>query len=143
MDIKQALKNIRLSKNFNALEFANSLDGFAIEVPDIRLFECLQYVRDKVGSISITSGFRTLAFNSKVGGSDNSYHTKGLAVDFTFAAMTKYSQLQLLDLLSQAGFRNVGLYYQKGVLQWIHADIGAKWTNWKTHNTIQYKIYEV
>lgn len=42
-------------------------------------------VRDLLGSkpIIVSSGYRSPAVNKKVGGSDNSAHTKGWAVDFT------------------------------------------------------------
>lgn len=45
----------------------------------------MKLVRDLLGSkpIIVSSGYRSPAVNKKVGGSDNSAHTKGWAVDFT------------------------------------------------------------
>lgn len=146
MDIKEALANIKLSKNFTALEFANKQDGCAIKVPDIKLFECLQKVRDKVGSMTITSGYRTEKFNASINGSDNSNHLTGHALDVVAEGLKKLSQQQILDLFVTAGFTNVGIYYKGKSLAWVHADISPRWpekNGWKNYKTASYKIYSV
>lgn len=123
MKIKDVLQGIQLSKNFNALEFANTEDGNAILVPDITLFTKLQLLRNEVGPVEITSGYRTKEYNEKVGGIPNSYHTHGLAADVRFNH-SKYSKRQLTELFRAIGFTNVGFYYVKKKLDRFHLDIG-------------------
>jgi len=123
MTIEQVLKGIKLSKNFSAYEFCNSKDGMAIELPDISLFTKLQALRDKVGSVTITSGYRTASYNKKVGGDPNSNHLKGLAVDVKFA--TRSSVEQLKELFEGLGFSNIGIYINKDkTYAWFPLDIG-------------------
>ena len=144
MDIKEALGNIKLSKNFTALEFCNSQDGYAIKVPDIRLFECLQKLRDKVGLVKLTSGYRTKAFNAKVKGSANSNHMKGEAVDIQFT--TKLTVDQLKDLFAFCGFNNVGIYLRNEQYAWFHLDISPRWNvgnGWQHYKNIAFKVYNV
>ena len=42
----------------------------------------LQKVRDKLGVVMVTSGYRSPELNKAIGGSATSYHCKGLAADF-------------------------------------------------------------
>lgn len=146
MTIEQALRNIKLAKNFTAYEFCNSEDGFAIEMPDIRLFVNLQKLRDKVGSIDITSGYRTEEYNKKVGGSFNSNHLLGEAVDIKFD-FSKYTEQQIKDFAVSYGFSNLGIYYNSSKkIQWLHLDISKKWnaTNgWQHYKSIAFKTYTV
>lgn len=131
MDIKEILGNIQLSKNFTALEFANSKDGYALELPNIDLVNKLQTLRDEVGSIEITSGYRTEEFNKSIGGSKNSYHLQGLAVDcrFNFA---RYTKERLTKLFKAIGFTNVNFYIKKdGSIDRVHLDIGKTWNGEK------------
>jgi uncharacterized protein YcbK (DUF882 family) len=124
MDIEVALKNIQLSKNFKAIEFANTKDGFAILLPNPELVHKMQLLRDEVGSIEVISGTRTVEYNKKVGGSLNSYHLDGLAVDCKFNH-SKYTKERLTKLFQVIGFTNVNFYYDsKGLLRHFHLDIG-------------------
>ena len=41
----------------------------------------LDPLREKIGAIKITSGYRTPAYNKQIGGATNSQHCKGEAVD--------------------------------------------------------------
>ena len=58
----------------------------------------LQVIRDKLGPITITSGYRDPRVNAAVGGKPKSYHLRGMAADITVANMTpKQVQLALAD----------------------------------------------
>jgi uncharacterized protein YcbK (DUF882 family) len=72
---------VKLSPNFSVREFAckDGSDEILIAPELVRL---LQAVRDYLGvPISITSGYRTVSHNRKVGGASNSFHTRGMAAD--------------------------------------------------------------
>ncbi|MPM84008.1 hypothetical protein SDC9_131078 [bioreactor metagenome] len=72
--------NLALSKNFKVKEFACK-DGDTILI-DSDLITYLQKIRDHFGKpVRITSGYRTVAYNAKIGGATGSYHTKGQAAD--------------------------------------------------------------
>lgn len=127
----EVLSKIQLSKNFKAVEFANSEDGYAIELPNPDLIVKLQKLRDTVGSMTITSGFRTVAYNKKCGGSTNSYHLQGLAVDCRFS-FTGHNKDSLTKLFQSIGFTNVNFYWNKDkTLNRVHLDIGKTWNNQK------------
>ncbi|MEN9626857.1 MAG: hypothetical protein RJA10_83 [Pseudomonadota bacterium] len=84
-----------LSTNFALAEFTESQTASRRgidNVPDAvtqrhlkRLADTLEVVRTLLGNvpIRISSGYRSPALNKAVGGSKNSAHMKGLAVDFT------------------------------------------------------------
>lgn len=84
----------RLSPNFRLSEFTVSQEGarrglrnepLSSQVANLRrVANLLEQVRTLLGShrIIITSGFRSPAINSLVGGSDKSAHMQGLAADF-------------------------------------------------------------
>ncbi len=135
-------KDIKLSKNFTLHEFCNTLDGYAVKLPDISLVEKLQRLRDIVGKVTITSGYRTPAFNEKCGGSKNSYHLKGMAADIRFD-FKDWNQKSLLKLLNGLGFSNVGFYYKGKKIDRLHLDIGTPWRNWQKYKNIAYKVYHI
>ena len=82
----------RLSKNFRLNEFAVSSTGLPNEIPEdvkpaIRalVHYVLQPICDATGwRCRINSGYRSKAVNIKVGGANNSQHTKGEASDNVF-----------------------------------------------------------
>lgn len=87
--------NIRLSKNFSLIEFIKSKTSsenyissqFEIDYNIIRNIRditthILQPLRDAAGAVHITSGYRCAELNKLVGGSLNSQHLEGKAVDF-------------------------------------------------------------
>jgi len=47
----------------------------------------LQPVRDKFGSVKVTSGYRSPLLNSSIGGSKTSHHCYGFAADFEVVGM--------------------------------------------------------
>lgn len=50
------------------------------------LLDVLQDLRDKYGSLVVTSGYRCAKYNKRVGGVSNSWHLKGQAADFYFSS---------------------------------------------------------
>lgn len=62
----------------------------------------------------INSGFRTPAQNTRVGGSRNSAHLRGFAVDIR---TTPATQDIIVSALREVGFRRIGIYRT-----FVHAD---------------------
>lgn len=75
------------TKNFKLSEFrcgcgGKNCTGYPVYL-DIQLLKGLQKIRDKYGSVTITSGVRCTTFNNSLtGSSKNSRHLKGKAADF-------------------------------------------------------------
>ena len=77
--------NKKLSENFTVKEFKCNDGSDKIKI-DLNNVSNLQKIRNHFGkSIKITSGYRTAAYNAKIGGSKNSYHCKGQAADIVVA----------------------------------------------------------
>ena len=75
----------RVTDHFRLREFANSLDGnkLLINPEVISFYQDLEKFRVWYGRpMVITSGYRSPEFNKSVGGVSNSYHLRGLAIDF-------------------------------------------------------------
>lgn len=98
---------MRLSKNFSLDEFlvSQTAERFGIDMhpPEIIVDNiknlvkaCLQPLRDEAGPIYISSGFRPLELNTRIGGSKTSAHVKGNAVDFSVTKMTPFDVCELI-----------------------------------------------
>lgn len=83
--LKNAYYVMTYTKNFKLEEFKCKCKGKHCtgypEVLDINLLKNLQSLRDKYGSINISSGMRCEKHNASVGGSKTSRHKKGKAAD--------------------------------------------------------------
>jgi len=98
---------MRISKNFTLDEFtvSQTAERFGIDMhpPEIIVDNiknlvkaCLQPLRDEAGPIYISSGYRPLELNTRIGGSKTSAHVKGNAVDFSVTKMTPYDVCELI-----------------------------------------------
>lgn len=115
-----------IAPNFQIKEFACKDGSDAILISD-ELVILLQAIRDHFGrAVVITSGYRTPAYNKKIGGATGSYHTKGMAADIVVSganpcAVAYYAQFQL----SGRGGVEVGCYPSGG---YVHVDVRpGKW----------------
>ena len=122
-------------KYFNYSEFDSPDVQGSGQLMDKSLLEMLDEVRDKFDKpMYITSGYRTLAHNEKVGGkmpdadgNGGSSHLKGLAVDIACTKST--NRFDLINCLLDVGFSRIGV-----AKTFIHADIdpdkvqGVMWT---------------
>lgn len=114
------MNNIQISKNFKLSEF-QCKDGSQLVKLDSKLLNLIQTLRDKIGKpIIITSGYRTVAYNTKVGGIKNSLHTQGKAADITKRNLGM-TDAALIKLCQEIGFGGVIIYDT-----FIHVDTGKK-----------------
>lgn len=111
--------NIKLSEHFSLFEFA-SHDGFNEILVDLSLIPILERFRQYVeASVPLNSAYRTISYNTKIGGAKNSYHTKGQALDIPFKKTYKY--LTSVDLMC-AFFNTLKV---KGIIKYswgVHID---------------------
>lgn len=141
---------MRLSKNFTLDEFLRSQTATRHDIDmtppaDVlanlqRLVDTgLQPLRDHVGaSVNVSSGFRPLALNSRIGGSKTSEHVNGNAVDFT---VTGLSPFETAELIVELGLPFDQVIHEFGV--WVHwgmRDIlrGEKLTAYKDDGKTRY-----
>lgn len=121
---------MRLTKNFDLNEFiysvtaeANNIDNRPnVEVINNLKLLCenvLQPLRDYLGCpIKITSGYRCLALNRKLGSNDNSQHIKGQAADFI---LTSADLCKAFDyIIDYLPFDQLLYEYDKAGNRWIH-----------------------
>ncbi len=104
-------------KYFTYGEFDSpDLEGSGKNMSD-ELISMLDIARKKYGkSVVINSGYRTVKHNAKVGGTPESSHTKGLAVDI--ACNNSTDRFKLEGILREVGFKRIGV-----AKTFIHADI--------------------
>jgi zinc D-Ala-D-Ala carboxypeptidase len=123
---------VRLSKNFSLQEFTKSqtatrqgLDNTPNDehlASATALFEnVVQKVRDNFGVTVINSGYRGPALNTAVGGSSNSQHCKGEAVDIECPGTGNYDVAKWIE--SNLDFDQLILeFYTPGIPDsgWVH-----------------------
>ena len=116
---------MKLTKNFQLSEFACN-DG--TPVPEklvcnvVLLANNLQALRDEIGeSLTILSGYRTPAWNAKVGGATKSMHKEAKAADLTTRSFTpKQLHAKILTLIKVGKMQDGGLGLYKS---FVHYDI--------------------
>jgi zinc D-Ala-D-Ala carboxypeptidase len=126
----------QLTKHFSLSELAssptaqkhgiNNTPNDAIIDNLIIVCEGLEVIRKEAGlPIVITSGYRSPELNKLVGGSKNSHHCDGQAVDFSIPGMSIEDTFQLIKRLVKEGKLNVHQVIQE-FSQWIHLSIVYK-----------------
>jgi uncharacterized protein YcbK (DUF882 family) len=90
--IQEFKKGVRtpITKSFSSTEFDCKcvLPSCTKTLINIEHVTKLQELRDKWGSITITSGFRCAEHNKAIGGEKNSIHMQGSATDIVVASKT-------------------------------------------------------
>lgn len=138
---------MQLSKNFslnemtysttaNKYKINNNPDTKTIENLRLLCIKALQPIRDKFGIVTITSGYRCLDLNKKVGGKTTSQHLKGQAVDF----ITPHANLlEVFDwIVENLEYDQVLFEYNSKCSKWIH--LSLKKTENRKYNNRNYKV---
>jgi hypothetical protein len=127
------IRKDQITEHFRLSEFVNTLDGNRIDLsPEFfRFVFMLENFRRWYGRpVNITSGFRTAAYNRKVGGASNSLHLKTLAIDFRlpsdFKRYSKARQNEFLTNVRNKWFQLCDLEGIPGSVlwydTWVHLD---------------------
>jgi len=117
---------MRLSNNFMLTEF-NCHDGSRVPdklLPNVQALAMqLQIIREELGEgLTILSGYRTAAWNIRVGGKPKSMHLEAKAADLTAKNYTpKQLHKAILKLIKEGRIKDGGLGLYPG---FVHYDIG-------------------
>lgn len=123
---KSSEGNVKITKNFTVREFACN-DGTDPVFVAPKLVEVLQDIRDTFGApVTINSGYRTVAYNKKVGGAATSQHCLGTAADIVVKGKTP-AEVGAYARKIMPNYGGVGIYPTKG---FVHVDVRAKKTDW-------------
>jgi len=123
---------MKLTENFTREEF-DCKDGTKVPVelmPNIqKLAGQLQILRDNLGeSIHINSGYRTPAYNKRIGGVSNSQHVLGKAADITCKSKTPKQLAAVIEkMIGNGSLKIGGLGVYPG---FVHVDIRAGKARW-------------
>jgi len=105
---------MRLSKNFTLSEITKSNTAKRLGIDNapnqehlnnmqILIRDLIQPMRDALGPIRITSGYRNPTLNRAIGGSTKSQHCKGQAVDIQFWKKGEMCNKEIYDWVLKEG----------------------------------------
>ena len=121
-----------LAPGFKVREF-RCRDGSDVVMIDESLVVLLQCIREHFGKpVTITSGYRTAAHNTAVGGAKSSQHLLGRAADIQVAGVSVEDVAAYAESLMPA-WGGVGRYPVKAgrVAGWVHVDTRADKARWR------------
>ena len=124
--------NHRLAPGFKVREF-RCRDGSDAIMIDQTLVVLLQAIREHFNKpITITSGYRTAAHNTAVGGAKSSQHLLGRAADIQVAGVSVEDVAAYAESLLP-GWGGVGRYPVKAgrAKGWVHVDTRADKARWR------------
>ena len=101
---------MKLSKNFSRAEIEHSNTAKRLDISNEmsekhlehmqRLIDNLiQPMRDAIGPIRVTSGYRSPSLNRAIGGSSRSQHSKGMAADIQFVRENEMDNKVIFDTI--------------------------------------------
>jgi len=127
---------MRVSKNFLLSEFTNSSTAKRLDIDNeptkkhLRNLQrtvdfLLQPLRDAVGPIRISSGYRNPSLNRAIGGSRSSQHCKGEALDLQFWEMGEMNNKAIYDWILDSGIEFDQMINEFD-FSWIHVSLVKK-----------------
>lgn len=123
---------MQITPNFNKIEF-DSNDGSEMPADVLQnvkeVARCLQILRDEIGKpIRINSGYRSPRHNKRVGGSPNSQHLLGKAVDIVVKDLPPVQVAEILEeLIAEGTIPEGGIGIYPG---FTHYDIRGTRARW-------------
>lgn len=113
-----------LTRSTTALKEGIPNDPNEAQIKDLkRLMDYLDKVREAFGkAIIVTSGFRSLRLNKRIGGAPESQHMKGQAADIRPHDIKELRQL-FASIRRVGGFDQLILEEPEGRTPWIHVSI--------------------
>lgn len=116
---------LKITRNFKVREFACK-DGSDTVFINLNLVAVLQDIRDHFGkAVQVTSGYRTDAYNKKVGGATYSQHKYGGAADIYINGVTPK---QIYDYVNNKYPDKLGLGLYN---TFVHVDVRDGRSRWK------------
>jgi len=105
---------MKLSKNFALSEVTHSNTAKRLGISneptkehmdklEMLIRSIIQPLRDSIGPIRISSGYRNPSLNSAIGGSSSSQHCKGEALDIQFWEMGQMNNKVIYDWILNSG----------------------------------------
>jgi zinc D-Ala-D-Ala carboxypeptidase len=127
---------MRVSKNFLLSEFTNSSTAKRLGIDNeptkkhLRNLQrtvdfLLQPLRDAVGPIRISSGYRNPSLNRAIGGSRSSQHCIGEALDLQFWEMGEMNNKAIYDWILDSGIEFDQMINEFD-FSWIHVSLVKK-----------------
>ena len=127
---------MRLSKNFTVREFTNSVTAYRRGISNTPTEEhmsnikklvdkVIQPLRDKIGPIRISSGYRSPKLNRAIGGSSRSQHCKGMASDLQCVRDNQMDNKVIFDNVIEMGL-DFDQMINEFDYKWIHISYNSK-----------------
>ena len=127
---------MRLSKNFvlseitrsntaRRLNISNAPDKEHLRSMQILITDLIQPMRDALGPIRISSGYRSPALNRAIGGSTKSQHCKGQALDLQFWRDGKMCNQEIYNWVIKQGIEFDQMINEFD-FAWIHISLKDK-----------------
>ena len=147
---------MRLSKNFSRAEIehsntakrlgiSNEMSEKHLESMQRLIDNLIQPMRDAIGPIRISSGYRSPKLNKAIGGSSRSQHSKGEALDLQFWEKGKMNNRVIYDWVLESGVEFDQMINEFD-FAWIHISYNENNNRkqileaYKENNKTKYKI---
>ena len=127
---------MRLSKNFSRAEIehsntakrlgiSNEMSEKHLESMQRLIDNLIQPMRDAIGPIRISSGYRSPKLNKAIGGSSRSQHSKGEALDLQFWEKGKMNNKVIYDWVLESGVEFDQMINEFD-FSWIHISLKSR-----------------
>ena len=127
---------MKLSKNFTLSEITKSNTAKRLGIKNapnqehlnnmqILIRDLIQPMRDALGPIRVSSGYRSPALNRAIGGSNKSQHCKGQAVDIQFFKKGEMCNKEIYDWVLKEGIEFDQMINEFDYA-WIHISLKDK-----------------
>ena len=132
---------MRLSKNFTLSEITKSNTAKRLGIKNapnkehlknmqVLIRDLIQPIRDALGPIRISSGYRNPELNRTIGGSSKSQHCKGEALDLQYWSKGKMCNKEIYDWVVKSGIEFDQMINEFDY-SWIHISLKSNGKNRK------------